>query len=373
MRCPFPRVGQKVGMRFLVLALAGLSLAACFDPSSAPPEEAPAPAGSPTAAGVEISTRYRTKVGTDGDSFEALFLAPSSLSALDPNGSALRTILDSSHWTCPFPHATDPALGVRAEDTQLVTVAQGRAYFSNPLCGAWSVSLDDPSRVTPLFDSPASTAISEDARFMCVVVRTPGQGLDPFDHVEHWSVNAEGERERMLDRVPGRSCTEVSGSYLVIDDQLYRGYREVVGVQGRPRDLRQSGYWLYFFDDRGLERMDVNGGPLELIEACRERGDDKADPALPECPTYLPVFGDLYLARKIVGERGSEIVVRHKGSTEEEVVYRTAEYESIYLPSGLALTKSTSAKHLWFVLEWRKSPELDPKTAYLAKVSIPLQ
>ncbi|MFO0740695.1 MAG: hypothetical protein U0270_32660 [Labilithrix sp.] len=378
-------------MRFLIVALSGACLVACTNSEHNPPE--PTRPNTPTAVGVEVSSTFQSKLQTnrqaptsrDRAGFDAFYLSPQALRAANPNDTALRPVFDETPWSCPAAlakdgRAPDPALPVL---TSLVATANGRAYFVNRLCGAWSVSLQDPSQVEPLVslvdatvsELPGDIAISPSGQALCVTTRN----YEESSRVAIWSITPEGKPSKRIAGTVGDDCKEIVGDgfagYIVVQGTLHRyedGVLKAVPGIDPPESLQLGRSSLYYFDRYGLERLPINTAEPELVTSCGLNGGLDA----PVCPAALVDGDDLYLARNVVGpdhriQRG-ELVVRHEAGTfgEEQPVFTTASNESIVLTPGLARTTTKTSEYLWFVLGWSTEPGRSPLKTYVSRVGV---
>lgn len=352
-------------MRTSLAWLAALGVAACSsDPTPATPASSASEPAGPTAPSIEIASRD-VSLSSDREAlgprtgFHAFVIGSNTMSSASPTDTTLQPVLDAPKWTCPWTPSEEIA-----KQTKLVTTRDGRAFFTNPRCGAWSISLEKPSDVTEIvkFDEPEyrSIALSQDSRFGCMggefgteLFRTSGD----FDL---------GKSEPCLDVTILGNTT-----YIAVDGGLFSqtvGTNEVERVEGvdHPQGFQvgNTGQTLYFLDDNGLERLDVGAKTPQLIDACDKEGGLNAR----ECPAFLVNYDSLYLVRSVDGH--NELVVRNEKDGTEKSVYRTADNESIHIPAGLALTESTSQQYIWFVLDWRTAPNAEPTKTYLSRFAV---
>jgi hypothetical protein len=216
-----------------------------------------------------------------------------SVQVFSPGAEGLRQFLGESYRACPWTNAWKFGPAERADVK--ITYGAGSAYLYQPLCGLWSVSLQDPSKVTPIVritgsvDVDAAWGDGTPARVsptFNIAAVPDGDGLlvclmsgnDGGDGVQLWSVSRDGKPGEMVGRVDGGTdCTEVlrddSGAFLsVYVGGVYRwdrGSRAVTRIatpaRGGAESLQTTAAHLFYLEGDEIMRVGRDGKGLTRI------------------------------------------------------------------------------------------------------------
>ena len=290
----------------------------------------------------------------------ALYLSnEEGVQVFSPGGEGLRQILDERYRACPW---TNPwKLGPSERDKVKITYGAGSAYLYQPLCGLWSVSLQDPSKVTPIVritgavDVNAAWGDGTPARVsptFNIAAVPDGDGLlvclmsgdDGGDGVQLWSVSRDGKPGEMVGKVGGVDCTEVlrddSGAFLsVFVGGVYRwdrGSRAVTRIatpgSSGAEFLQATAAHLFYLEGDQIMRVGRDGKALTRIER---------DPADRDILTrFIVDEHNVYVATQ------SKIVRIPQGGGPAETMLVAAPESFVATENGFV----KAGEDLWFVL-----------------------
>jgi hypothetical protein len=284
----------------------------------------------------------------------------------------LRQVLDQGYRACPWPSYASPS--ERVNDVK-ITYGADSAYISRPFCGLWSVSLQDPSKVTPIVRvtgasqedragawgdgtlrrvSPFKIAAAPDGDGLLVCL-----GGDVGEDVQLWSATRDGKPGEMVAKVDG-DCTEIvrddSGAFLSVSNGVYRWDRSsramtriaTLSTAAGAESLQATAAHLFYLEGDQIMRVGRDGKGLTRIER------DPADSA--SLTRFIADDRNLYVATQAKVVR----IPQDGGQTETMVV--AASESRVATENGFV----KAGEDLWFVLnQWEGKGEQKP---YLARV-----
>lgn len=285
-----------LGLRGFALPFLALAVTACAD------------ADAERQKGADIVTPLSSGQQLAAVNGEILWSGEDGLQAFSPANGASRRVVDETYRGCPWKNSWRSPGEV---DVVRVTYVGRVAYVHQALCGLWTVSLDESTKITPVIqiDDASGAAAHMNSRWgdgaparvdpsFHVSVAADGEGDDAivclstggsgWDDLELWSVGADGQpRERLAvsDAIDCEEVVQAGGAIFFTAsvgglhrfDRASRALTRIgSGGSFSPRLLTPARSHLFFMQGGDLHRVGLDGKGLTKIERPRAETDSVA-------------------------------------------------------------------------------------------------